>query len=112
MTEEEKEAAKAAKKVKRSRDPEDTDRKRNFSVYDWNINFNALLCYRNQVGNCYVAQKAIFECDLPGMGEGGTDLHFVGRLGKWLDNQRQFKKRNKLSADRENLLQELVDQGK
>ena len=110
LTEEEKEAAKAAKKARRTREPGD-ESERTSNVYDWSTNFNALLVYRVQVGNCYVSQKAIFECDLPGLGEGGSDLHYVGRLGKWLDNQRQFKKNNKLPADREAMLQELVDQG-
>ena len=40
-------------------------------------------------------------------------IHYTGKLGRWLDNQRQFKKGHgpSLQTDREQKLQTLVDQG-
>ena len=48
------------------------------------------------------------------MGENGNDFHYKGNLGKWLDNQRQGKKKLggfKLTPDRQAQLQVLVDEG-
>lgn len=59
--------------------------------------------------------EAEYECLLEGLGEGGTDLHYKSKLGPWLSNQRQrhrgSKGKQKLSPEREALLQGLVDQG-
>lgn len=50
------------------------------------------------------------------MGEDGSDVHYHGRLGRWLDNQRTAKRgtrgNKRLTVEREALLQELVDAGK
>jgi len=59
--------------------------------------------------------KVTFHCVLPGRNEDGTDLHYVGNLGRWLDRQRQTHKGHrpeKLRPDRAAMLQKLVDEGK
>lgn len=49
------------------------------------------------------------------MGDDGSDLHYEGKLGRWLQDQRRMKKgtrgSKRLTAEREEKLQELVDQG-
>jgi hypothetical protein len=78
---------------------------------DWNLNYAALLAYRAEHGHCNIPQKHTYECILPGKGENGQDYHYKGNLGKWADNQRQFKKAGKLPPDRDELLQQLCDEG-
>jgi hypothetical protein len=48
------------------------------------------------------------------MSEDGSDLVYLGNLGRWLDRQRQTKKGNRpetLRPEREALLQQLVEEG-
>lgn len=89
---------------------------------DWNKHFAALLEY-GKIHNSYnVPQKFVFECDIPMSVAVGFEssentsavYHYNGRLGRWLDNQRQFKKGNggKLYNERNRKLQVLVDEGK
>ena len=66
-------------------------------------------------GTCNVPYKAVYECELEGLGEDEGVYHYVGNLGMWLSNQRQAKKGQgtyKLTREREILLQKLVDEGK
>jgi hypothetical protein len=83
------------------------------AVSDWNRHYSALVDYGRQNGHCNVPQCQSYECTLPGMGDDGGDYHYKGRLGIWLCTQRQSKKgmRSALAPEREELLQELVDQG-
>ena len=81
----------------------------------WNANYAALLAYREQHGHCNVPYGETYECILPGMGDGGSDLHYKGKLGAWLASQRQARRGahtvKRLTVERESKLQELVDQG-
>jgi len=77
----------------------------------WARSFAALLKYGEEHGHYVPKSKAIYDCDLPGLGEGGSNFHYVGKLGKWLHNQRSDKKRGRLSSEREALLQQLADEG-
>ena len=78
-------------------------------------NYFALLEYGKQFGNCNVPQMVSYKCILRGLGKGGSDLEYSGNLGSWLSKQRSMKKGTagygRLRADREVLLQQLVDQG-
>ena len=82
----------------------------------WNANYAALLEYYKKHGTCNVPCKAVYECDLEGLGEeDGGVYHYVGNLGFWLDRQRKAKKGKgtyKQTPEREALLQKLVDEGK
>ena len=80
---------------------------------DWQVNYAALVQYGEEYGHCNILQKDSFECILPGMGEDDGDLQYKGKLGVWLNKQRQAKKGhiNALKPEREALLQTLVDQG-
>jgi len=78
----------------------------------WARHFAALLEYCRQKGTCNIAQRKSFKCDLVGMAPDGGVYKYDEKLGKWLHNQRQAKRKNKLLADREAQLQALVDQGK
>ena len=90
---------------------DETAKKIRFGHVDWRIHFAALLHYRSKHGHCNIPQKEDYECNLEGVSESKGDVHFYGKLGRWLDNQRQFKKVGKLREDREMLLQGLVDEG-
>ena len=103
-----KNAPKSVKRAKTTRDPGEAQ---TCSNHDWTTHYAALLVYRTQEGNCNLTQIAIFECDIPNFGEDGSNFHYVGKLGKWLHNQRSDKKRGKLSLQREALLQKLKDEG-
>ena len=81
---------------------------------NWPRNYAALLEYYNEHGTCNVPHKAVYECDLEGLGEEGSVYHYAGNLGIWLRSQRQAKKniRNrKITPERQALLQKLVDEG-
>lgn len=99
---------------------------------DWEIHYLALIEYSKIHGNCNIPQKEEFECDLPGMGEGGQTFKYKGRLGQWVRSQRQLKRAldmnestsqkrgdkpehkgtiQTLSPDREAKLQKLVNEG-
>ena len=81
----------------------------------WNTNYVALLEYCKEHGTCNVPSKAKYECDLKGLGEDEGVYHYVGNLGTWLHNQRIAKNGkgcNKISPERQALLQKLVDEGK
>lgn len=87
-----------------------------FQHYEWNQHFAALLQYGLQHGHYNVPCKDVYECDIVDT-ENPTNapLHYVGHLGKWLTRQRQFKKRpniTQLPPERENQLQQLVNEGK
>ena len=43
-------------------------------------------------GKCNIPQKAVYECNLEGLGENDGVYHYVGNLGRWLTHQRQAKK--------------------
>ncbi len=81
----------------------------------WPRHYAALLEYCKEHGHCNVPQKERYECELPGLGEDGGPLHYHGQLGRWLANQRRYKKlgsdKLKVHPDREALLQALVDEG-
>ena len=89
---------------------------------DWNKHYAALLEYGKLYNSCNVPQKFVFECIFPysalgtqePQANGETMYRYHGRLGRWLDNQRQFKKGNggKLYSERERKFQALVDEGK
>ena len=81
----------------------------------WSRHYAALLKYGEEHGDCNVPQKTVYECVLPGLGEGGTDYEYKGRLGQWLTVQRGSHRgtsKQKLTPKREALLQALVDRGK
>ena len=78
----------------------------------WPRNYAALLEYYKVYGTCNVPYHAKYECDLEGLGEYGTVYRYVGNLGLWLAHQRTSKKRNKITPERQALLQKLVDEGK
>ena len=66
-------------------------------------------------GTCNVPYKAVYECELEGLGEDEGVYHYVGNLGTWLHHQRQAKKgtgNRKITPVREALLQILVGEGK
>ena len=91
------------------------DLKKKQGDIDWPLNYAALLEYYKEHGTYNVPCKAVYECDLKGLGENGGLYHYVGNLGIWLDNQRQAKKGKgayKQTPEREALLQKLVDEGK
>ena len=80
----------------------------------WNTNYAALLEYFKEHGTCNISQKAKCECSLEGLGENGGVLHYVGNLGRWLNNQRNAMKGTnnmKITPERQALLQKLVDEG-
>lgn len=82
---------------------------------DWEVHYEALLEYYREHGHCNVPFKLTYQCTLPGRNEDGTDIQYLGNLGRWLDRQRQTKKGHrpeKLRQDREAMLQKLVDEGK
>ena len=84
-------------------------------LLEWNTNYVALLWHYKEHGTCNVPSKAIYECDLEGLGENGGVYHYVGNLGRWLDTQRQTNKgqnNKKITPERQALLQKLVDEGK
>ena len=74
-----------------------------------------MLEYEKEHGHCNVPQADSYKCILPGLGEDGSDFEYSGNLGTWLSTQRSLKKGTAgnrwLRADREVLLQQLVDQG-
>jgi hypothetical protein len=83
---------------------------------EWQIHYAALVAFGNEFGHCNVTQKYIYECDLPGLGEGGSVYHYRGKLGVWLSKQRSNKRSSipggkSMSPEREVLLQNLVDEG-
>ena len=82
---------------------------------DWPRHYAALLDYYNEHGTCNVPTSTVYECVLPGMSDQGEDYHYKGKLGAWLKNQRQSRRgvtRSKITPEREDLLQLLVDEGK
>jgi len=106
-----KKAGKSVKKAKTTREPGETQ---TGNTYDWLTSYAAVLVYLSQHDHCNVPNsigKAIYECDIPNFGEGGSNLHYVGKLGLWLRDQRKFKRAGKLSSEHEALLQQLADEG-
>lgn len=80
----------------------------------WQKHFTALVEYGKEHGHCNIPVRAEYTCDLPILSSDGTRMRYSGKLGKWLHDQRQAFKGNKkerLRADRANLMQALVDQG-
>jgi len=106
-----KKAGKSVKKAKTTTTTREPGETQEWNYYDWATHYAALLDYRANVGNCNLKQRAIYDCVLPGLGEGGSDLHFVSKLGLWLNDQRKFKRAETLSPEREALLQQLADEG-
>ena len=90
-----------------------TDLRKKQGDLNWPRNYAALLEYYKEHGTCNVPVKAVYECDLEGLGEDGGMYHYVGNLSTWLNHQRMAKKGNgrKLTPEREALLQKLVDEG-
>ena len=83
-------------------------------LLEWSTNYAALLEYYKKNGTCNVPQTAVYECDLEGLGENGSEYHYVGKLGAWLSSQRQAKfgrHNRKITPEREALLQKLVNEG-
>lgn len=66
-------------------------------------------------GHYNVPAQCRYDCVLEGLGDDGGDIHYFGRLGRWLDRQkcakRGMKKTTKLTPEHEAQLQELVDKG-
>ena len=62
------------------------------NIIDWHIHYAALLEYHKEHGTCNIPFKAVYECTLTGAGDGGADVSYKGKLGRWLDRQRQNKK--------------------
>lgn len=91
------------------------DPRREKSNDSWSKHYAALVEYGKEHGTCNAPLKTTFTCVLQGMGEGGTDLEYEGNIGFWLNRQRQARKHmnghKRLTADREALLQQLVDEG-
>jgi len=83
---------------------------------EWPRHYAALLEYAKEHGHCNVPWNKSYECLLPGMGDGGSDFAYSGKLGPWLQTQRRMKKGTKgnkrLTDEREAQLQTLVDQGR
>ena len=81
---------------------------------EWPMHYAALLEYCREYGHCNVPWSHNYECILKGFGRNGTDLKYTGKLGSWLSTQRQSKKGHggRLSPERQQLLQRLVDDGK
>lgn len=81
----------------------------------WPRHYAALLEYFKLHGTCNVPQKERFECVLPGVGENAAPVQYNGQLGRWLANQRRYKRveseRHRLHPEREAMLQKLVDEG-
>jgi len=80
----------------------------------WQKNYAALVEYGKENGHCNVPARCEYSCDLPAVDSEGVRIHYTGKLGRWLHDQRQLFKGNtkkKLRADRAQLLQALVDQG-
>jgi len=88
-----------------------------FQSTDWHLHHAALLKYGKQHGHCNVPCNHSYTCVLEGLGENGSDYAYSGNLGGWVRRQRSLKNgtqyaNSKLEADREALLQKLVDQGR
>ena len=80
---------------------------------EWSRHYAALLEYYKEHDTC--ASSVVYECDLTNMGDDGGNYHYSGKLGRWLDKQKQCKKGNcntNLLPEREAKLQLLVDEGK
>ena len=91
-----------------------SDLKKKQGDINWPRHYAALLEYYKEHGTCNVPQKTVYECDLEGLAENGGVLHYVGNLGRWLRVQRQAKKgqgSTKITPERQELLQKLVDEG-
>ena len=58
---------------------------------DWQQNYNALIEFGRLHNHYNVPQKNYFKCELVDPTTGETSVYY-GKLGKWLDNQRQAKK--------------------
>ena len=85
-----------------------------FINIDWNIHYRALCHYGEKHGHCKVPRTTVYSCDIPESDEPkGEIIQYRGKLGRWLDDQRKAKKgrRTHLSPEKEELLQELVNQG-
>ena len=80
----------------------------------WSVHYSALMEFHARNGHCNVPPETIFECDLPGLGLGGSSLHYSANLGRWLYTQRLRKlgRDVKLSGECEVLLNGLVNTGK
>lgn len=79
----------------------------------WPRHYAALLKYQEEHGTCNVPKTDRYRCNLPGMGDDGTDFQYHHKLGYWLATQRQTKNNmcSPLTPEREALLQALVDKG-
>jgi hypothetical protein len=83
-------------------------------LVDWNTHYSALLHFCNNNGHCKVPRRLVYQCELPkGLTPEDGTIHYTGKLGRWLDDQRKAKKgkRSRLLPEREALLQRLVDDG-
>ena len=71
--------------------------------------------YAQQHGHCKVPRNLVYSCDILESDEPPSSeiVHYRGNLGRWLDDQRKAKKgrRTHLSPEKEELLQELVNEG-
>ena len=84
---------------------------------DWNRNYAALVSYGDEYGHCNIPFTDSYECIIQeNTANGGTSgYHYIGYLGKWLQNQRQAKmgvSSIKLRPDRQALLEQLVQSEK
>jgi len=70
---------------------------------NWNLHFKALVKYgEDHGGNCNMPKSYV--CKL----ENGTEV----RIGRWLDHQRQRRRKGTIRNDRLERIQALVDEGK
>jgi hypothetical protein len=44
----------------------------------WSIHYAALMKYGEEFGSCNIPQERLYDCILPGMGEGGIDYNYSG----------------------------------
>lgn len=72
------------------------------NIDNWMIYFDALNKYCEQYGTCNVPYKVIYQL------VDGTPV----RLGRWIDKQRQYYRKNRLKPARQELLQDLVNKGR
>jgi hypothetical protein len=84
---------------------------------DWTIHYAALLEYEKRHGHCNVPLRDVFECELM-LGEAGNEpFLYTAALGRWVADQKSrhlasTPELRLLPADKESLLQQLVDEGR
>jgi hypothetical protein len=81
---------------------------------EWHHHYAALMKFYEAHGHCNVPQSLLYECDIEG--ENGMDIHYVGKLGSWVNSQKSAKggthKTYNLTPERDEKIQTLIDEGK